>query len=221
MWHAVQPTHDEPVTFQENIIGCLTDNEWVDLVTPGKPLHQRWIDQSDVVAHHLKRLRDAKVPVLWRPYHEMNGDWFWWCNRPGPQGYQALYRQMYERFVHVHKLNNLLWVWNANAPRQNALSYEPFFPGHDLVDVLATDVYGNDYQPAHYYELLELANGKPIGFGEVGEMPTPEKLAEEPLWAWFMTWSGFTKTHNDPREVRRLYQDPRTLNRPAFCWKCS
>ena len=156
MWHAVQPTHDEPVTFKENIIGSLSDADWEALITPGTALHQRWIDQSDVIATLLKRLLYENIPVLWRPYHEMNGDWFWWCNRPGPRGYQALYRQLYHRFVQVHGLNNLLWVWNANAPRHDAKEYPPFFPGHDVVDVLATDVYANDYRPEHYRAILEL-----------------------------------------------------------------
>lgn len=34
--------------------------------------------QVDTIARYLNKLKDAKVPVLWRPYHEMNGDWFWW-----------------------------------------------------------------------------------------------------------------------------------------------
>ncbi|MDR3691762.1 MAG: glycosyl hydrolase [Fimbriimonas sp.] len=216
MWHAVRPTHDEPVTFKENIIGSLTDDEWVELVTPGTPLHHRWIEQTDVIASLLLKLKEAKIPVLWRPYHEMNGDWFWWCDRPGPDGYEALWRHLYYRFVHVHELHNLVWVWNANAPRQNAKPYRPFYPGHDVVDVLATDVYNNDYQADHYREMLDLAEGKPIGFGEVGQMPTPELLAKEPRWCWFMTWSGFETRYNDPAEVRRLFSDPRSLNRPAM-----
>ncbi len=212
MWHAVQPTHDEPVTFKENIIGKLSDENWSGLVTPGTALNKRWIEQTDVVASLLKVLQEHNIPVLWRPYHEMNGDWFWWGNRPGKTGYQALYRHMYHQFVHVHELNHLLWVWNANAPRGNAGPYAPYFPGLDVVDVLATDVYSNDYQPAHYNEIVELASGKPIALGEVGQLPTPELLASEPLWTWFMTWSGFTKNHNDPNEVKRLFQDQRTLN---------
>jgi len=78
MWHAVRPTEDEPVTFRESVQGKLSDQEWKDLITPGTEIHERWQSQVDVIAFFLKQLRNAGVPVLWRPYHEMNGGWFWW-----------------------------------------------------------------------------------------------------------------------------------------------
>ena len=216
MWHAVRPIEEEPVTFSQHVQGKLTDGEWADLLTPGTEIHERWIRQSDVVAELLKKLRDAKIPVLWRPYHEMNGDWFWWCGREGAGGYQALYRQLYDRFVNVHELHNLIWVWNANIPRHAAKPYALFYPGADVVDILATDVYDNDFLPPYYDTLVELAAGKPVALGEVGTMPTPEILVSQPLWAWFMTWSGFAvSSHNSPAGIRRLYQDARTLNRAA------
>ena len=109
MWHAVRPTEEEPVTFEGGICrGPLEDSDWHDLLTQGTETHERWIRQVDVVAKGLTLLRDAGVPVLWRPYHELNGDWFWWCGRPGPRGYAALYTMMYERYVHVHHLDNLI-----------------------------------------------------------------------------------------------------------------
>ncbi len=117
MWHAVRPLDDEPVVFEESIEGRLTDGEWRDLLTPGTPIHERWKSQVDVIAWFLRQLREAGVPVLWRPYHEMNGDWFWWCGRKGEGGYRRLYRMLFERLTVYHGLNNLLWVFNANEVR--------------------------------------------------------------------------------------------------------
>lgn len=59
MWHAVVPTRDEPVTFQsfvltENSENHPTDEQWVELITPGTHLHERWKSQVDVVAWFLK-----------------------------------------------------------------------------------------------------------------------------------------------------------------------
>ncbi len=119
-WHAVRPTEDEPVTFHDSVQGHLTDWEWRQLLTPGTDLNMRWRRQVDRIAGYLKELQDAGVPVLFRPYHEMNGNWFWWGGRPGPDGSAALYRQIYDRYVHVHHLNNLVWVWNVNSPNGNA-----------------------------------------------------------------------------------------------------
>jgi mannan endo-1,4-beta-mannosidase len=74
-WHAVRPTDDEPVTFRGSVQGKLTDEQFNDILTPGTELYKRWCAQVDTIAVYLKQLQDANVPVLWRPYHEMNGDW--------------------------------------------------------------------------------------------------------------------------------------------------
>jgi mannan endo-1,4-beta-mannosidase len=91
-WHAVRPTDDEPVTFRDSVQGHLTDFEWNELLTPGSDLNVRWTAQVDVIAGYLKQLQQAGVSVLFRPYHEMNGNWFWWGGRPGPRGSAELYR---------------------------------------------------------------------------------------------------------------------------------
>jgi len=52
------------------------------LIAQGTKLHEAWQAQVDEAADHLKTLRDAKVPVLWRPYHEMNANFFWWGGKP-------------------------------------------------------------------------------------------------------------------------------------------
>jgi len=114
-WHAVRPTDDEPVTFRDSVQGHLTDFEWHELLTPGTDLYKRWAEQVDVIAGYLQQLQEAGVPVLFRAYHEMNGNWFG-GQAPAVSGSAALYRQIYDRFVHVHHLNNLIWVWNVNSP---------------------------------------------------------------------------------------------------------
>lgn len=217
MWHAVRPTGEEPVTFDDNICnGMLTDRDWHDLLTPGTAVHTRWQRQVDVIAELLAQLRDAQIPMLWRPYHEMNGAWFWWGGRPGPDGYTALCRQLYHRLVDVHRLDNLIWVWNANAPRDDAADYAGFYPGHDVVDILAADVYENDYAQSHHDDLLRLGENRPIALGEVGRLPTPQILAAQPEWAWLMTWNAFLTDGNSPDAVRELYADPHVRHRPAF-----
>ncbi|MGA8086616.1 MAG: glycosyl hydrolase [Terracidiphilus sp.] len=80
-WHAVRPTDDEPATFRDSVQGHLTDFEWNELLTPGTNIYNRWVEQVDVIAGYLQQLQAAGVPVLFRPYHEMNGNWFWWGGR--------------------------------------------------------------------------------------------------------------------------------------------
>jgi mannan endo-1,4-beta-mannosidase len=219
MWHEVRPTHDEPVTFRENILSHLSDFEWSELLTPGTDLNKRWCAQVDVVAGYLAQLRDAHIPVLWRPYHEMNGDWFWWGGRKGEQGSAALYRQMYDRFVNYHHLDNLLWVWNVNSPGENGKGpgpYADYFPGRKYVDVLSVDIYG-PFKQSYYDDLLTLAAGKPIALGEVGMAPSPDILKAQPKWTWFMIWAEFVD-FNPLNALRAVFDSPNVLNRddPRF-----
>jgi mannan endo-1,4-beta-mannosidase len=95
---------------------------------------------------------------------------------------------LYDRLVNFHKLDNLVWVWNANEVKETVKDYQPFYPGHDTVDVLATDVYSGRYDDKNYHMLMELAEGRPIGLGEIGKLPTPAMLAEQNQWVWFMSW---------------------------------
>jgi mannan endo-1,4-beta-mannosidase len=188
--HAVPPTADEPVTFQpprkvaadslESIQGQLTDEQFKELLTPGTRLYIRWARQVDSVAVYLKQLQDAGVPVLWRPYHEMNGDWFWWGGRVGEYSSADLYRQLFDRYVNYHKLTNLIWVWNVDRPSTPIRIFSNFYPGSEYLDILSLDVYGSDFNQAYYDSLMVLSKGKPLLFGEVGNPPSPEILETQP-----------------------------------------
>lgn len=217
MWHVGRPQDTPPYGWANSVQNEISDADWEELVTPGTTLHEKWLDQIDNVADHLKKLKEAKVPVLWRPYHEMNGVWFWWGNKRGPEGYPKLWKLMYERYTNHHNLNNLIWVWNANGPRDipqdEAFEYQEFYPGHEYVDILATDIYHFDYERKDYRELLKLADGKPIALGEVGQLPKPNILEAQPKWSWFMVWSNWLQTANSEENVKAIYNFEKTISR--------
>ncbi len=57
----------------------------------------------------LKELEKAHIPVLWRPFHELNGDWFWW-GKKGPAQFKRLWTTLYDYLEKKEILNNLIWV---------------------------------------------------------------------------------------------------------------
>jgi mannan endo-1,4-beta-mannosidase len=217
MWHSCYPENGDSCAKSTIWIwdDVIKQAEWDSLTTDGSSLNLLWKKQADNVAKYLKQLNDAGIPVPWRPYHEMNGIWFWWCRHPGEQGYVKLWRMMFDYFTNHHHLNNLLWVWNTNAPRNipgdEAYDYVDYFPGTAYVDVLAADVYRYDYKQSHHDQLLKLADGKPIALGEVGKMPMTEILDKQMEWTWFMGWSEFLYKANSSDSVRTLYNYPRTI----------
>ena len=212
-WHCVRPTEDEPVTFREGILSHLSDWEFQQVLTPGTDLNKRWARQVDVIAGYLQELQAAGVPVLFRPYHEMNGNWFWWGGRPGPKGTAALYRQIYDRYVHLHHLNNLIWVWNVNSPSVNAGPVDQYFPGAAYADIVSMDIYGT-FDKAYYESMIALAGeSKPIALAEVGAMPSLKVLSEQPRWAYMMMWSGMAESSNSPTQLQEIFHAPNVIDR--------
>lgn len=217
MWHGCFPTEGDccngsSIWAMEN---RPSPERWDSLVTEGTPLNDAWKEGADKIAAYLKQLQDEDIPVLWRPYHEMNGVWFWWCNHKGDQGFKRLWIMMYNYFTNHHKLNNLIWVWNTNAPRDipgdEAWDYELFYPGDEYVDVLAADVYRKDYKQSHHDDLVALAKGKPISLGEVGQIPTKEILEKQPQWTWYMPWGWILFMSNKPEDIKTLLNSERVL----------
>jgi hypothetical protein len=151
------------------------------------------MERLDKIARYLKDLRDAGVPVIWRPYHEMNGGWFWWGKKG--ERFKELWIQMYERFTSHHNLNNLLWFWCPNAVVGNAGGLDEHYPGHEYVDILGCDIYvdkGYDWEQRFHDDLLTLGEGRPIAMGEVGYLPDPSFLKEnQPKWTLFLLWTGY------------------------------
>ncbi len=157
------------------------------IFNPDSKEYQEMLSDIDAIAKPLKQLRDAGVPVLWRPIHEASGGWFWW-GAAGKEAYLELYKMLYDRLVNYHGLNNLIWVWNGQDP--------DWYPGDDLVDVVAYDSYPNPYQHNDGVAFLQkIQSGcyesKLCAISENGTLPNIVKLAQQhSVWSWFCTWNG-------------------------------
>jgi mannan endo-1,4-beta-mannosidase len=204
-WHAVPPTADEPVTFRPlpghvapdslaSVQGQILDGQFQDLLTPGTKLYKHWCSQVDTIAFYLKKLQEAHVPIIWRPYHEMNGNWFWWGGRRGKYSTLALYRQLFDRLVNIHKINNLIWVWSMDRVHNPDMEFSKYYPGNKYLDILGLDVYGNDFNKTYYDSLMALSKGKLVTLGEVGTPPTKEILKNQPRWTYYVTWAGMVRS---------------------------
>lgn len=206
-WHWFSPTDGRDKSFY-------TQNTGFNLADVLQKKDQRYdllLRDIDLVAHQLSRLQAANIPVLWRPLHEADGRWFWW-GASGPDSYIALYRLMYDRITRHHGLNNLIWVWNAPE--------DGWFPGDDVVDIIASDVYAPRANAGamalEYGRCVQAAGGHPYptALSEVGVAPAPDKVFARGLdWLWFMLWCGFTRDaqHNPPEQLKAVMQHPMTV----------
>lgn len=141
----------------------------------------------DTVAKELTILKNAGVPVLWRPLHEASGGWFWW-GASGKDAYIALYRYMYDYFTQEKGLDNLIWVWNGQSAQ--------WYPGDSYCDVISWDEYDSSKFDADYKALVEMGTDKVIALSENGPIPK-EPYGMNCNWAWFMTWNDSGDAGND------------------------
>ena len=102
------------------------------------------MEELDTLAAGLKQLQDAGVVVLWRPFHEMNGDWFWWGGK-NPEAFINVWRHMFDYFTKTRGLNNLLWVYGPNHGKKTAA----YYAGDGYTDVVGLDAYTDFVDPKH------------------------------------------------------------------------
>jgi mannan endo-1,4-beta-mannosidase len=225
MWHVCPPTIQQEHCKWEDITSTLSITQWHELVTTGT-LNTQWKARIDSIVPYLQDLKDSGVEVLWRPLHEMNADWCWWCGRPGPDGSRRLYTITHDYMVYTHGLTNLIWVWNVKdiTPTTTILSatsvYTSYYPGDEYVDVVSLDPWNHGFTTENYSAMLTIANGKPIAIGECGELPSPTVLAAQPRWTWFLGWAELVKESNTITEIRTVYNDPRVVNRGCIIKVC-
>ena len=160
------------------------------------------------VASYLKNLRDAGIPVIWRPLHEAagnynlysdNGAWFWW-GKGGAEPCKQLWRLLYDQFTNVHGLNNLIWVWTVDATVGCEDQYNDWYPGDDVVDIVGVDIYENntDAKTRQFQALVDVTKGnKLVSVSECGNIPDPDKcFAQGNAWSWFMVWCTYDENNN-------------------------
>lgn len=149
--------------------------------------YQLLMDDIDNMANELVRLRDAGVPVLWRPLHEAAGGWFWWGNCE-PESYKKLWNVMYDKMTNEHNLTNLIWVWNGQDPA--------WYPGDETVDINGWDIYaGNHVDSSQSGRFDDMATNygtktKLIALTENGCVMDPDKVFNDNArWLFWGTWS--------------------------------
>jgi mannan endo-1,4-beta-mannosidase len=181
-------------------------------------------------ADALEQLARARVPVLWRPLHEIEGGWFWWTDAARPENTAALWRLMFEYFVQERKLHNLIWVY-ASALRcgkgreglANVEMRRRFYPGAAFVDIAGIDIYPNallglgppqeDTYAASFAVMQQVAPGKMLALCESEAIPDPDKLAASgPKWLYALPWWPEGKRH--PADwIRKTYRHDHLITR--------
>ena len=152
-------------------------------------LYKTWLDAFAEFDGDLQTVGGRPIPVIFRPFHEHTGSWFWWggANVTAPE-YIELWRFTVDYLRNEKGLHNLLWAYSADVFRDKE-HYLEHYPGDEYVDVLGDDDYralstdeGVPLMTARLHELVEMAedSGKLPALTETGLEGIPD-----PNW-----WTG-------------------------------
>lgn len=116
-------------------------------ILPRGAKHGAYLIWLDKVADFMKSLNvdGQSIPVIFRPYHEHTGSWFWWGEKScTPKEYIALWRMTVDR-LRAKGVKNLLYAYSP-AEFRSAEHYLERYPGDKYVDILGFDTYHHNPQ---------------------------------------------------------------------------
>ncbi|MFB5677644.1 glycosyl hydrolase [Paenibacillus terreus] len=205
-----------------------TNFNTANAVVPGTKEYQYVMMTIEDLAEQLQILQNNNVPVIFRPYHEAEGNggvngegaWFWWASA-GAEVYKQLWDQLYTELTEKYGLHNLIWTYNSYVYNTSPAWY----PGDDQVDIVGYDKYNTIYNrhdglsgvpnedaiTSIFYQLVDLTDGtKMVAMTENDTVPSVQNLTEEKAgWLYFCPWYGehlMSSAFNDPDTLKTLYQ---------------
>ncbi|NBC27949.1 MAG: glycosyl transferase family 1 [Bacteroidetes bacterium] len=142
-WHMSNPVTDE--SFYDTTAA-------VHSIIPGGEHHEKYKEILDRVAEFFNRINE--VPVIFRPYHEHNGDWFWWGKGiASEEDYITLWKFTVEYLRDEKGVHNLIYAFSPDRSRMDIDNFKEDYmygyPGDEYVDIIGFDNYWDLGHPAN------------------------------------------------------------------------
>lgn len=147
-------------------------------------LFAKWLNMVADFMNSLQAPTGEKIPVLFRPWHEHTGSWFWWgaalCS---PEEYKALWKMTIDA-LKDKGVNHLLYAYSPGSEPQSVAEYMERYPGDSIIDLVGLDTYQSD--KGEYLKNLEKGlaiidsvgkqHDKAIALTETGYEGIPDSL---------------------------------------------
>ena len=215
-------TPTDKTTYTQN-----TDFVTANVLKEGTVEHDYFLLAVDNLAKELLKLQDANVPLIFRPFHEAEGNggengegaWFWW-SKEGAEVYKDLYKYLYQLLTEEYGLHNLIWEFNSYT---YSTSYA-WYPGTEYVDIIGYDKYNaknwntgavapnESAISGIFYSLFNMYgnDGKMIAMAENDTIPNLDNLITEKAgWLYFCPWYGehlMDTNYNNPETLTEIYK---------------
>lgn len=222
-WHA-----GNPFTLGNAWSAVPAGHTLFELTQTGNQYNTQWMSWLSAAADCLQWYSNQGIPVIWRPFHEQDGSWFWW-GTGSDSDYVLLWKHMFDYFTQTRGLNNLLWVWSPNS-YASATKLTAMYPGDSYVDILGIDRYADAATSSSAYNWMNAKGNKVIFFAEVGKKDgtaawdttriTTEINTYFPNAAGFMAWmktgTDFSLVGNN--NAATLMNDPGVVTLERAKW---
>lgn len=155
-----------------------------ELLNPNTTAGGACIDWFDATCDELQKYKNANVPVIFRPYHEMNFSGLWWWSEIGStlaekqSAYRQLYRYCHDYYVISRGMDHILWNWNLTSSRDASRTsggtdgnFDVWWPGDGYVDIPSFDNYHTDFDARSLLSLVYpwlITKDRPIANSEFG-----------------------------------------------------
>lgn len=133
-FYAADMTTDQKNTAFKSILPGGTNHEW----------YKKKLDKIASVVLSLKGSNGELIPIIFRPFHEFDGSWFWWgANFCTPEDYKTAYQFTVDYLKNTKGVHNILYAFSPDNSYTTAANYLSRYPGDKYVDVLGMDNYGD------------------------------------------------------------------------------
>lgn len=144
-WHLREPFHGE--TFYASDMTAEEKATAFASILPGGTNHAYFKTKLDKIADVFNNLKgdDGKlIPVIFRPFHEFDGSWFWWgAAYVTPDQYKQAYQFIVTYLRDTKSVHNIIYAFSPDNSYTSDAAYLSRYPGDEYVDVLGIDNYGD------------------------------------------------------------------------------
>ncbi len=144
-WHLREPYNDDSFytadmtseqksTAFKSILPGGANNEW----------YKKKLDKVASVVSNLKGANGELIPIIFRPFHEFDGSWFWWgADFCTPDEYKKGYQFTVDYLKNTRGVHNILYAFSPDNSYTTETNYLSRYPGDKYVDIIGMDNYGD------------------------------------------------------------------------------
>ena len=124
----------------------ISSDQVVASILPGGERHElfmTWLSKAADFMQSIKTSDGQQIPLIFRPWHEHTGSWFWWGrNLCTTEQYKALWQMTYDYMTTERGMTNLVWAYSPGAGELSSVDVcEERYPGDEIVDIVGFDCY--------------------------------------------------------------------------------